>query len=151
MTYQILITDNLSTEGLAHLDAAEDASYDVVKGLTPETLAQIIAGYDGLIVRSSVKVTKEVLEASDRLKVVGRAGVGVDNIDVDTASVRGVIVMNTPGANTVATVEHTMALLLALVRHVPQAYARLKNGNWDRSRFIGTQRETSQTRFKKGL
>ena len=139
MSYKILITDDLSAEGVAHLDAADDVSYDVVKGLTPETLAKRIPGYHGLIVRSSVKVTRPVLEAADDLKVVGRAGVGVDNIDVDTASMRGIIVMNTPGANTIATAEHTLAMLLAMVRHVPQAYARLKQGAWDRKSYIGSQ------------
>jgi D-3-phosphoglycerate dehydrogenase len=139
MTHKILITDDLSPEGMARLETAPDVSFDMVKGLTPATLAQRIPGYDGLIVRSSVKVTAEVLAAADRLKVIGRAGVGVDNIDVNAASLRGVIVMNTPGANTIATVEHTMALLLALCRHVPQAHARLKTGEWDRKNFMGVQ------------
>jgi D-3-phosphoglycerate dehydrogenase len=139
MTYKILITDDLSPQGLAHLENSNDVEFDIVKGLTPETLAQRIPGYDGLIVRSSVKVTKEVLEAADQLKVVGRAGVGVDNIDVNTASMRGIIVMNTPGANTVATAEHTMALLLALCRHVPQAHTSLKAGQWDRKKYTGTE------------
>ncbi|MEJ2556119.1 MAG: phosphoglycerate dehydrogenase [Anaerolineae bacterium] len=140
MTHKILITDDLSSQGLAHLESAGDVKYDVVKGLAPEMLAQHIPGYDGLIVRSSVKVTEHVLAAANRLKVVGRAGVGVDNIDVDSASRRGIIVMNTPGANTIATAEHTMALLLALCRHVPEAHYTLqKTGQWDRKRFIGRQ------------
>jgi D-3-phosphoglycerate dehydrogenase len=126
MTFKILITDDLSAQGLAQLEAAEDVEFDIVTGMTPETLTERIPCYDGLIVRSSVKVTEEVLAAADRLKVIGRAGVGVDNIDVGAASVRGVIVTNTPGANTIATAEHTMALLLALCRHVPQAYVSLK-------------------------
>jgi D-3-phosphoglycerate dehydrogenase len=139
MPYKILITDDLSTEGLAHLNDAEDVTYDVIKGLTAEELTRRIPDYDGLIVRSSAKVTKEVLAAATQLKVVGRAGVGVDNIDIEAASEGGVIVMNTPGANTVATAEHTMALLMALVRHIPQAYTCLKAGKWDRKRFTGTQ------------
>jgi D-3-phosphoglycerate dehydrogenase len=139
MTYKILITDDLSPEGLDLLEGAEDVQFDLVKGLTPATLAERIPGYDGLIVRSSVKVTEEVLSAADRLKVVGRAGVGVDNIDVGAASLRGVIVTNTPGANTIATAEHTMALLLALCRHVPQAYVSLKAGQWERKKFMGLQ------------
>jgi D-3-phosphoglycerate dehydrogenase len=137
--YKVLITDDVSEQGLAYLEAADDVSYDIVKGLTVETLAERIADYDGLIVRSSVKVTKEVLAAAHRLKVVGRAGVGVDNIDVEAASMRGIIVMNTPGANTIATAEHTMAMLLAMVRQVPQAYTRLKQGVWDRKNFMGSQ------------
>jgi D-3-phosphoglycerate dehydrogenase len=139
MTYKILITDDLSPQGLVYLETANDVIFDIIKGLTPETLAQTIPGYDGLIVRSSVNVTQAVLEAADRLKVVGRAGVGVDNIDVPAASRRGIIVMNTPGANTIATAEHTVALLLALCRHIPQAYTRLKQGEWERKQFIGSQ------------
>ncbi|MEW5960719.1 MAG: phosphoglycerate dehydrogenase, partial [Chloroflexota bacterium] len=139
MTYRILITDDLSPQGLAHLESSSDVEFNIVKGLTSETLAQRIPGYDGLIVRSSVKVTKEVLEAADTLKVVGRAGVGVDNIDVNAASMGGIIVMNTPGANTVATAEHTLALLLALCRHVPRAYNSLKAGQWDRKKFTGIE------------
>ncbi len=138
-TYKILITDDISAQGLAHLDTAKNVTYDVVKGLTPKALAQRIPGYDGLIVRSSAKVTKEVLAAADRLKVVGRAGVGIDNVDVPAASMRGIVVMNTPGANTIATAEHTMSLLLALCRHVPQAYSRLKKGEWDRKSYMGRQ------------
>jgi D-3-phosphoglycerate dehydrogenase len=139
MTFRILITDDLSPQGLARLENSPDVEFDVVKGLTPDTLAQRIVGYDGLIVRSSVKVTEAVLTAADKLKVVGRAGVGVDNIDVNTASVRGIIVMNTPGANTVATAEHTMALLLALCRHISRAHSSLLAGRWDRKIFIGSQ------------
>src|SRR5262245_6071374 len=139
MTYKILITDELSPQGLTYLTEAEDISFDIVKNLTSEELAARIGEYEGLIVRSSVKVTEAVLAAAPRLKVIGRAGVGVDNIDVAAASVRGIIVMNTPGANTIATVEHTVALLLALCRHIPQAYSRLKQGVWDRKNFLGMQ------------
>jgi D-3-phosphoglycerate dehydrogenase / 2-oxoglutarate reductase len=139
MTYKILITDELSPQGLTYLTEAEDISFDIVRNLTSEELAARITEYEGLIVRSSVKVTEAVLAAAPRLKVIGRAGVGVDNIDVAAASVRGIIVMNTPGANTIATVEHTVALLLALCRHIPQAYSRLKQGVWDRKNFLGIQ------------
>ena len=139
MTFRILITDNLSEQGLTHLEVADDVDFDVVTGLTPAALAERIRGYDGLIVRSSVNVTSAVLAAADQLKVIGRAGVGVDNIDVPAASMRGIIVMNTPGANTIATAEHTMAMLLALCRHIPQAHNRLQQGNWDRTSFAGTQ------------
>ena len=139
MTYKILVTDELSLQGIARLEAAEDVVHDVVTGLTPKTLAQRISTYDGLIVRSSVKVTQKVLAAADKLKVIGRAGVGVDNIDVSAASMRGIIVMNTPGANTIATVEHTLAMLLALCRHIPQAHTSLKSGEWNRNNFVGRQ------------
>ncbi|MCB0211132.1 MAG: phosphoglycerate dehydrogenase [Anaerolineae bacterium] len=137
--FKILITDDVSAQGLSMLEEATDIEFDLIKGLTPETLAERIPGYDALIVRSSVKVTQEVLEVADKLKVIGRAGVGVDNIDVDTASMRGIVVMNTPGANTIATAEHTMTLMLALCRHAPQAYVTLKQGRWDRKSFTGTQ------------
>ncbi len=139
MTFKVLITDDVSEQGLAYLEADPDVTYDIVKGLTPDTLAERIPGYHGLIVRSSVKVTEKVLAAADALRVVGRAGVGVDNIDVPAASMRGIIVTNTPGANTIATAEHTLAMLLALCRQVPQAYSRLKKGEWDRKSFMGVQ------------
>lgn len=137
--FKILITDDVSAQGLSLLEAAKDVEFQIVKGLTPEALAERIRGCDGLIVRSSVKVTEAVFNAADKLKVVGRAGVGVDNIDVSAASMRGIIVMNTPGANTIATAEHTIALLLALCRNAPQAYVRLKQGQWDRKAFTGIQ------------
>ncbi len=139
MTYKILITDELSPESLAILNAAQDVTFDVVKGLSIDGLAERIPGYDGLIIRSSVKVTEAVLAAANCLKVIGRAGVGVDNVDVNAASMRGVIVMNTPDANTIATTEHTIALMLSLCRHIPQAHASLTAGKWDRKSFMGTQ------------
>jgi D-3-phosphoglycerate dehydrogenase len=137
--YRILITDDLSPQALEQLDAAQDVSYDVVLRPSQEKLKEIIPEYDGLIVRSSGQVDAEVLGATTRLKVVGRAGVGLDNVDLEAASLRGVIVMNTPGANTIATAEHTMALLLALCRHVAQADASLRAGEWKRSKFVGVQ------------
>ncbi len=139
MTYKILITDDLSPESLAILNAAKDVTFDVVKGLTAKTLPERIPGYDGLIIRSSVTVTEDVLAAANCLKVIGRAGVGVDNVDVNAASMRGVIVMNTPGANTIAATEHAIALMLSLCRNIPQAHASLKSGKWDRKSFMGTQ------------
>lgn len=137
--FKILITDDVSPEGLELLDNSPDIEYDIVKGLTPDALVEKIRDYDGLVIRSSVKVTKEVLEAADKLKVIGRAGVGVDNVDVDAASMRGIVVMNTPGANTIATAEHTMAIMLSMCRYVPQAFGRLTQGVWDRKSFTGVQ------------
>ncbi len=139
MTHKILITDDLSPQGLARLEDAEDIEFDIIKGLSPEEFVKTIPPYDGLIIRSSVKVTKEVLAAAANLKAIGRAGVGVDNVDVDEASLRGVIVMNTPGANTIATAEHAMALLLAMCRNIGPAYTSLKAGRWDRKKYMGTQ------------
>jgi D-3-phosphoglycerate dehydrogenase len=137
--YHILITDTLSPQALELLDAAEDASYDVVQRPSPEQLHEIMPDYDALIIRSSTRVDADLLAAAPRLQVVGRAGMGLDNVDIDAASLKGVIVMNTPGANATATAEHTLALLLALVRHVPQADTSLRAGEWARSRFVGTE------------
>jgi D-3-phosphoglycerate dehydrogenase len=124
---------------VALLEDNDDIDFDVVKGLSPEDLAEEIAGYDALIVRSSAKATAEVIAAADQLKVIGRAGVGVDNIDIPAASEKGIVVMNTPGANTVATAEHTMALLLAMCRHVAPAAASLRAGRWDRKLYKGIE------------
>jgi D-3-phosphoglycerate dehydrogenase len=98
-----------------------------------------MAGYDGLIVRSASKVTAAVIESARRLKVIGRAGIGYDNIDVDAASRRGIVVMNTPGANAITTAEHALSLLLALSRHIPQAAASLKTGKWEKKKFMGVE------------
>jgi len=137
--YRILITDDLSPQAIERLQAADDASFDVVRRPSRDVLEGIIPDYDALIIRSSSRVDADLLAAASRLKVVGRAGMGLDNVDIDAASLRGVIVMNTPGANTIATAEHTVALLLALCRHVPQANASLRAGEWARSEFLGVQ------------
>jgi D-3-phosphoglycerate dehydrogenase len=137
--YEILITDELSLPALALLEAADDTRFELQYRPSPQELRETIAGYDGLIVRSSVRVDAELLAAAPRLRVVGRAGVGLDNVDIDAASLRGVIVMNTPGANTIATAEHTLAMLLALCRHVPHADRSLREGEWSRGRYLGVQ------------
>lgn len=139
MTFRLLVTDDLSPEAVEVLQDQVDISFDVKKGLSPEELAQEIVPYDALIVRSSAKATAAVIAAGDKLKVIGRAGVGVDNIDLTAASERGVVVMNTPGANTVATAEHTMALLLAMCRNVPEAAASLRAGKWERKKYKGVE------------
>jgi D-3-phosphoglycerate dehydrogenase len=139
MMFKILITDDLSPQGLTMLEGAQDVCFDIITGLTEDELAQKIVGYDALIIRSSVKVTQKVLAGAKKLRVIGRAGVGVDNIDLNQASLQGVIVMNTPGANSIATAEHTIAMLLALCRKIPQAHISLSNHEWNRKEFIGTQ------------
>jgi len=139
MTYRVLATDDLSQEAVDLLNAHPDVEFSVEKGLSPGALADRIGPYDALIIRSSAQVTEGVIAAGQRLRVIGRAGAGIDNIDVPAASARGVIVMNTPGANTVATTEHTMALLLALCRNVPQAATSLRSGEWERRRFKGVE------------
>lgn len=137
--YRILVSDKLGESGLKRLDAAADATYDMKTGLSPEELKAILPEYDALIVRSGTKVTADLLSAAEKLQVIGRAGMGVDNIDVPAATERGVVVMNTPGANSIATAELTLALMLAASRHVAQADASLKAGEWRRSEFVGRQ------------
>ncbi|GAB4539179.1 MAG: phosphoglycerate dehydrogenase [Anaerolineae bacterium] len=137
--YRILITDELSPQALERLETAAEVTFDVVRRPSREKLCEIIPDYDAIIIRSSVRIDADLLPLSSRLKVIGRAGMGLDNVDIDAASLRGVIVMNTPGANTIATTEHAIAMLLALCRHIPQADASLRAGEWARSRFIGVQ------------
>lgn len=137
--YQILVSDKLGDDGIQRLEAAADIRYDVRTGLSEDQLVEAIAAYDAIIIRSGTRVNARVLEAGRNLKVVGRAGIGVDNVDIAAASQRGVIVMNTPQANSVATAEHTMTLLLALCRHTAPAHASLLAGEWQRSAFTGVQ------------
>ena len=139
MTFSLLVTGDLSPEAVELLESNDDVRFDVMKGLSPGDLADVIPGYHGLIVRSNAKATAEVIAAADELRVIGRAGAGVDNIDLRAASERGVIVMNTPGANTVASTEHTIALLLAMCRNIPHAVASLRAGDWDRSQGQGVE------------
>jgi D-3-phosphoglycerate dehydrogenase len=137
--FRILVSDKLEQAGLDRLAAAEDATYDVRTNLSREELLSIIGDYDALIVRSGTQVDEEVLKAGKNLKVVGRAGMGVDNIDVRAATLAGIIVMNTPGANSVATAEQTMALMLGVTRHLAEAHASLLEGKWNRSAYTGTE------------
>src|SRR5262249_37613111 len=114
---------------------------DTKRAQDPAGLRKALAEADGIVVRSGTQLTAEVLEGQSRLRAIVRAGVGVDNIDVPAATRRGIVVMNTPGGNTVSTAEHTIALMLALARNVPKANDRLKAGRWERSQFTGTQLE----------
>jgi len=134
---RVLVTDRIGEEGLAIL--REGAGVDVRLGLSPQELIALIPDYEALAVRSETKVTAEVLNAARNLVVVGRAGVGVDNIDVDAATARGIVVVNAPAAITVATAEHTIGLMLALARHIPAAHASLTSGKWERSKFVGVE------------
>lgn len=134
---KVLASDPVSEQGLAKLK--EKLQVDVKTGLSPEELISIIGDYDGLIVRSQTQVTAEVIQAGKKLKVVGRAGVGVDNIDVAAATQNGVMVVNAPEGNTIATAEHTMAMMLALARNVPHAYLSLKGRQWQKSKFMGNE------------
>lgn len=136
---KILVSDPLSDQGLAIFSKYPELEVDVKTKLSPDELKACIAEYDALVMRSGTKVTASIIDAANKLKVIGRAGVGVDNIDVDAATKRGIIVMNTPGGNTLSTAEHTLAMILALSRQIPQANASLKRGQWDRKSFMGVE------------
>jgi D-3-phosphoglycerate dehydrogenase len=135
---KVLISDKLSPAAVA-IFAARGIEADVKTGLTPAELRAIIGDYDGLAIRSATKVTREVLDAAAKLKVVGRAGIGVDNVDVKTATSRGVVVMNTPFGNAITTAEHAIALMFALARQLPEASASTKAGKWEKNRFMGVE------------
>jgi D-3-phosphoglycerate dehydrogenase len=138
MTTKIFVADDVSEGGLGPLRAA---GFVVEKrlGLAPVELREALRSCEGLIVRSETKVTPELLDAASGLRVIGRAGVGVDNIDVNAATIRGIVVMNAPDGNTITTAEHTIALLISLARSIPQASSSLKSGRWDRKKFIGVE------------
>jgi D-3-phosphoglycerate dehydrogenase len=136
---KILVSDTLAPEGLAVFKNAPGFEVDVRVGLKPEELKKICEKYDGWVIRSGTKITAELIEAAKNLKVIGRAGVGYENIDAEAASKRGIVVMNTPGGNNVTTGEHTVALMMALARHIPQAVASLKGGKWERNKFVGVE------------
>jgi D-3-phosphoglycerate dehydrogenase len=137
--FRILVADKLGQAGLERLEQAEDVSFDVKTGLGKEALLAIIPQYDALIVRSGTQVDADVLQAGSKLRVVGRAGVGVDNIDIPAATRAGIVVMNTPGANSIATAEQAMTLMLAASRHTAVAHAALKAGEWKRASYVGTE------------
>ncbi len=137
--YRVLVSDPISDKGVEALKNAPGISVDVNTGLKPEQLLEIIGEYHGLVVRSQTKVTPEVFAAAKNLKVIGRAGVGVDNIDRAAATDHGVVVMNTPSGNTISTAEHAFTLMLALARNIPQAHASIIAGKWDRKSFEGVE------------
>src|SRR5262245_20788739 len=136
---KILVTDSLAPEGLAVFQNASGFEVDVKIGLKADELKKICSDYDGWVIRSGTKITSELIEAAKKLKVIGRAGVGYENIDADAATKRGIVVMNTPGGNNVTTGEHTIAVMMALARHIPQAVASVKSGKWDRNKFVGVE------------
>nr|HID58712.1 phosphoglycerate dehydrogenase [Desulfobacterales bacterium] len=136
---KVLISDSLEDVGIRMLKEADGIQVDVRVGVDYEELKAIIKDYDALIIRSSTKVTDEVLEAATRLKVIGRAGIGLDNVDIPSATKRGVVVMNTPGGNVITTAEHTISMMLALSRNIPQGTASLKAGRWEKKRLQGKE------------
>ncbi len=136
---RVLVADSISSKGIELLAAGEQLLVDVKTGLKEKELISIAADYSALVVRSQTKVTANVIDAAKRLKAVGRAGVGVDNVDVEAATRRGVIVMNTPSGNTVSTAEHAFSLLVSIARNIPQAHLSVKEGKWDRKSFEGVE------------
>lgn len=136
---KILISDSMSGKAVEILKNTPGIECDVITGLKPDELKAKIKDYHGLVVRSATKVTADILEAAENLKVIGRAGTGVDNVDTVAATKKGVVVMNTPGGNTVTTAEHAVAMLLSLARKIPQATASMKRGEWEKKKFEGTE------------
>lgn len=135
---RVLIADKLSPRA-AEIFASRGIETDIKTGLSKEELADVIGPYDGLAVRSASKVTPKILDRADSLKVVGRAGIGVDNIDVPAATAKGVVVMNTPFGNSITTAEHAISMMMALARQIPTANASTHDGKWEKSRFMGTE------------
>jgi D-3-phosphoglycerate dehydrogenase len=137
--FRVLLSDSLAPQGVEILRRDPHIQCETRTGLSPAQLAEIIPAYDALLIRSSTKVTREVIERASSLKVIGRAGVGVDNVDLDAATRRGIVVMNSPLGNSVTTAEHTIAMMMALARHVPAANAAVRAGKWERGKFTGIE------------
>ncbi len=137
MKFKVLVCDPIAKEGVEVLK--QKAEVDEVKGLSEDELVEKVKDYDAIVVRSATKVTRRIIEAAEKLKVIARAGVGVDNIDLDTATRKGVVVVNSPMGNTIAACEHTLALMFALARNIPQAVSSLKSGEWERKKFMGIE------------
>jgi D-3-phosphoglycerate dehydrogenase / 2-oxoglutarate reductase len=137
-TMRVLVSDSLE-QGCIDLLKAEGFEVENAPGTKPQRLLEIIGDYDALVVRSATKVNADVVARAVRLRVIGRAGTGVDNIDVDAATRRGILVMNTPGGNTISTAEHTVSMLLSLARNIPQANMSLVRGEWEKKKYVGTE------------
>ena len=138
MTCRVLISDKLSPAAV-EIFRGRGIEVDLKPGLSPADLRGVIGGYDGLAIRSATKVTKELLDAAPRLRVVGRAGIGVDNVDVKNATARGVVVMNTPYGNAITTAEHAIGMMFALARQIPEATSSTRAGKWEKNRFMGVE------------
>ena len=136
---KVLISDSMGQAGIDIFENQDGIELDVKTGLTPDELKEIIGQYDGLAIRSATKVTKDILGAATNLKVIARAGIGLDNVDIDEATKHGVVVMNTPGGNTVTTAEHAIAMMMALTRNIPRGTQSLKTGKWDKKLLQGRE------------
>ena len=129
-SYRVLVTDNLSKRGVEIFQNTPGIETVVDNEISAEGLAESLKDFDAIVIRSRTKLTADLMEKTDRLKVVGRAGTGLDNVDIEAATKRGIAVMNTPGGNTVTTAEHALSMLFSLTRNVPQASASMKAGRW---------------------
>ena len=136
---RVLVSDPLSSKGLEILERAENLKYDLKPGLSPEELKKVIPEYDAIIIRSETKLKADLIEAGRRLKVIGRAGIGLDNVDLPAATKKGIVVMNTPQENAIAAAEHTIAMVLSVSRKIPQATASMKAGKWEKKKFMGVE------------
>ena len=136
---KVVVSDALASQGLEILERASGLQVVNVPGISPGELAGVLADAEGLVVRSGTKVTADVIAAAPNLKVIGRAGIGIDNVDVAAATQRGIVVVNTPEGNNVTTAEHAIALLVSLARHIPQATASMKAGKWEKTKFQGME------------
>lgn len=139
MSYRVLVSDSLAEQGLEVLRGADGIEADVKTALSHEELKAVIKEYDAIALRSTTRLSEDIIDAADRLKVIGRAGIGVDNVDIEAATKKGIVVMNTPEGNTITTAEHTISMLLALARNIPQACASVKAGKWERKTFMGKE------------
>ncbi len=136
---RVLVSDPLSKRGLEILEKTKGLKFDLKPGLSPEELKKIIPEYDGIIIRSETKLKGEIIEAGKRLMVIGRAGIGLDNVELPAATKRGIVVMNTPQENAIAAAEHTIAMILSISRRIPQATASMKAGKWEKKKFMGLE------------
>lgn len=132
MSHKILVSDPISEEGLKSLLDNNEFEVDIQTDLSEEELINIIGNYEGLIVRSQTQVTDKIINSASRLKVIARAGVGVDNIDIEAATLKGILVINAPDGNTISATEHSIAMILAMARNIPQAHQSLRNKEWNR-------------------
>src|SRR5580692_714018 len=137
--FKVLITDKLSEQGMEIFKKEKDFQTEEHFGKTPEDLKKILPEFDAWVIRSGTTVTADLIQAATKMKIIGRAGVGVDNVDLEAATKRGIIVMNTPDGNTISTSEHTIAMLMAMARKIPQAQQSLKEKKWERSKFTGCE------------
>ena len=136
---KVLVSDTLAKEGIEIFENAPGIEVDVITNLSPDELKDVIKNYDGLAIRSATKVTKDVIDQATLLKVIGRAGIGLDNVAIEAASKKGIVVMNTPGGNTITTAEHAIAMMFSLARRIPQATASTKAGKWEKKKFMGSE------------